>query len=137
MPPQSEERTGEKGYCNPLPIVLAVVRCGGKVLVVRRGHFYELPGGKIRCGEPPDHAVEREVREETGLGIERFRLMGALWMRGYGGEPVLALVYRADLESVCRPPRADALLIDASGAGVELAPGTREALAVAGLGKGF
>ncbi len=137
MPRQSKEDAAEKRYCNPLPIVLAVVICRGKVLVVRRDNFYELPGGKIECGEPPEHAVVREVWEETGLRLEGLKLRGALWLRGYEGEPVLALVYRADLESGCSPPRGDTLFVNISGTGVELAPGTREALAVAGLGKGF
>ena len=61
----------------------AVVFCGGHVLLVRRaaddfmGLKWEIPGGA--CEENKDesilHAVAREVLEETGLRVSRFRRM--------------------------------------------------------------
>lgn len=50
----------------------------GTVLFVRRrseavpeyDQKWELPGGKIEIGEVPEVAIEREVREETGLDVD-------------------------------------------------------------------
>ncbi|MCP2169498.1 NUDIX domain-containing protein [Goodfellowiella coeruleoviolacea] len=56
-------------------IVRAVVRRGGRVLLLRRppgafrGGEFELPGGKVDPGETLDQALVREVREETGLAV--------------------------------------------------------------------
>jgi 8-oxo-dGTP diphosphatase len=56
-----------------------IVNDEGKVLILRdasaygesaqRGR-YDLPGGRVERGEPPDLALHREVMEETGLEIE-------------------------------------------------------------------
>ena len=53
----------------------AVVRDGGKILLLRRADrgfdagLWEFPGGKIETGEELVAALEREVREETGLEV--------------------------------------------------------------------
>jgi len=52
----------------------------GRLLLVQRGRAPEqghwgLPGGKVDWMEPVEHAVVREVFEETGL---RIRLLGLL-----------------------------------------------------------
>ena len=57
----------------------AVVRDeGGRVLLLRhtlrRGSGWGIPGGFLVSGEQPDEAVRREVREETGLALERVEL---------------------------------------------------------------
>jgi 8-oxo-dGTP pyrophosphatase MutT (NUDIX family) len=48
---------------------LALVEQGGKFVLVR--HSYKsgwmLPGGAVRRGEPPAHAIVRELQEELGL----------------------------------------------------------------------
>jgi ADP-ribose pyrophosphatase YjhB (NUDIX family) len=49
----------------------------GHVLMVRQAQgnkLWTLPGGKVRRSEPVAKALEREVREETGLGIAEMRL---------------------------------------------------------------
>ena len=49
----------------------------GKILLLKRTEtkkflpgYYDLPGGKVEPGEDPNHALIREVKEETGLDIE-------------------------------------------------------------------
>lgn len=50
-------------------------------MMVRRGRepakgLWSIPGGRLEKGEYLNAAVEREVREETGLKIEIDRLLG-------------------------------------------------------------
>jgi 8-oxo-dGTP diphosphatase len=56
-----------------IEVAIALVWRSRRLLVTRRlpdthlGGLWEFPGGKIRHGETPDAAVEREVLEETGI----------------------------------------------------------------------
>ena len=66
----------------------------GRVLLARRRHepfanLWDLPGGFLEEGEHPLDALHRELREETGLGIEPGRLIG-IWMDRYGSDPEAA-----------------------------------------------
>lgn len=58
---------------------LAVIRDEtGAVLMVQKGYKdgeFGLPGGCAHADEPPHRACEREVREETGLGITPGQLL--------------------------------------------------------------
>lgn len=52
----------------------AVVIDGDRVLLVKRAHEprkgeWSLPGGAVEVGETLEHAVAREVAEETGLHV--------------------------------------------------------------------
>ncbi|MEM2142696.1 MAG: NUDIX domain-containing protein [Candidatus Thorarchaeota archaeon] len=54
-----------------LPIVVAIVECGGKFLFIRRRRapyegLWSLLGGKMAPGEHPQSATIREVAEESG-----------------------------------------------------------------------
>lgn len=42
---------------------------------------YDLPGGSLKDGEPLDHAVKREVNEETGLIVQDYEQIGATSFR--------------------------------------------------------
>lgn len=58
----------------PIVGVGAVVVQNGRVLLVKRGGEplkgeWSLPGGVLELGETLQQAVEREVREETGLQV--------------------------------------------------------------------
>jgi ADP-ribose pyrophosphatase YjhB (NUDIX family) len=66
---------------NPAVGVGAVIVRDGRILLVRRGKdpgrgLWSLPGGRLRGGERLKDAVEREVREETGLLVEAGDLAG-------------------------------------------------------------
>lgn len=50
----------------------------GKVLllnhVLRPFSGWGLPGGFLAAGEQPEEAIRREIREETGIELERLRM---------------------------------------------------------------
>jgi 8-oxo-dGTP diphosphatase len=65
----------------PILAVSAVVWRAGRFVVVRRARppaqgLFTLPGGGVEAGETLKQAVERELREETGLIIEPIELAG-------------------------------------------------------------
>jgi ADP-ribose pyrophosphatase YjhB (NUDIX family) len=70
------------------PVVAAVISDdAGRLLLcqLRQGHvLWGLPGGRIREGESPVHAVVRDVREETATEIELFDLVGLYQLTGDG-----------------------------------------------------
>jgi 8-oxo-dGTP diphosphatase len=52
----------------------------GRVLLVRRGHeplkgCWTIPGGMVEVGEELREAVQRELKEETGLDVEPGKLI--------------------------------------------------------------
>jgi 8-oxo-dGTP diphosphatase len=86
--------------------VAAVVRdSAGRVLLCQQsqGHrLWGLPGGKIRNGESPVHAVIRDIIEEIGSEIEIVDLVGLYQLTGDGCgtdlPDVLVHVFRGRLE---------------------------------------
>ena len=54
----------------------AVILDGDKILAVRNGDYLMLPGGLLERGESFEDAVEREVKEETGLEVEVLKEIG-------------------------------------------------------------
>jgi 8-oxo-dGTP diphosphatase len=67
----------------PLVGVGAVIVQEGRVLLVRRGSeplkgHWTLPGGMLEVGESLVEGVVREIREETGLGVEVIELIELL-----------------------------------------------------------
>jgi 8-oxo-dGTP diphosphatase len=57
--------------------VAVLLRPDGAALLARRpgskvySGYWEFPGGKVEPGEPVEHALGREIREELGIEIER------------------------------------------------------------------
>lgn len=53
---------------------------GGRLLLAHwvegRRAAWTMPGGGLEPGEDPEHAVRREVREETGYRVQVERLLG-------------------------------------------------------------
>lgn len=63
----------------------ALIRKDGKTLLLRRATGrediltkYELPGGKVAYGEQPDDAIERCIKEATGLVVQTTQLFDVL-----------------------------------------------------------
>lgn len=61
-----------RAAARPVAAVLAVVRRGDQIALVRRANapdagLWGFPGGKIEHGETMFQAAERELREESGL----------------------------------------------------------------------
>jgi 8-oxo-dGTP diphosphatase len=61
----------------------------GRLLLIRRGTEpgrgrWSVPGGRVEPGESLAEAVEREVREETGLPVRAGELVGRVRVPGPG-----------------------------------------------------
>ncbi|BCA95601.1 7,8-dihydro-8-oxoguanine-triphosphatase [Legionella antarctica] len=55
-----------------------------RILITQRsyhiphGGFWEFPGGKLEANERAEQALIREIREEVGLEINKFQLLGEI-----------------------------------------------------------
>lgn len=113
----------------PIPVVAAVVRRRKRYLVAlrpdgkRHGGLWEFPGGKVRDGESPRDALQRELTEELGVGVAS---TGALLFQARDpGSPYLIrfvetsvdgeprAVEHADVRWASRPELADMALAPA------------------------
>ncbi len=68
----------------------------GRVLLVGnpRGEW-ELPGGKLECGETPEETARRELQEEVGVDIDIDQLVHAWVYEIFPNRHVFVLAYGA------------------------------------------
>ena len=122
---------------DPLPVVACVgavvLDARGRLLLIQRGNepgrgLWSVPGGRVEAGESVAAAVEREVREETGLAVRAGAEVGRVRVPGPGvvydvvdlactlldpdatpvaGDDADAVTFAgaADLERLCCTPR--------------------------------
>ncbi|ADB57867.1 NUDIX domain-containing protein [Archaeoglobus profundus] len=66
--------------CITLTVDAIIPYKGGIVLIKRKNEpfkdHYALPGGIVEYGETVENALIREVKEETGLDVKPYRLIG-------------------------------------------------------------
>ena len=93
-------RCGWTFYANPVPATAAVIVEAGRMLLGRRARppyagAWDVPGGFLEPGEHPFAGLERELREELGVGVRHAVLIGfATDVYGPRGFAVLTAVYR-------------------------------------------
>lgn len=102
-------RCGRVHYRNSKPAVSAIVLRRGEVLLSRRAREpkrdqWDLPGGFLEAGEPPEAGLARELREETSMAVGSPRLVDVA-IGDYAGEPTLNLIYVCEAEGT--PVAAD------------------------------
>ena len=89
----------------------AIVLRGDSLLMVRRGRepakgLWSVPGGKVERGEYLSVALEREVREETGLSVVAGELAGFFEVIGDDTHYVV-MDFVATYEGDAEPSSAD------------------------------
>jgi 8-oxo-dGTP diphosphatase len=91
-------------YCGrydnrPIGSAALIVR-GNRILLARRGvapskGYWGLPGGHVEWDESPEDTAEREVKEETGLKVDKLRLFGVYGHPRNHPRQAISLVYLA------------------------------------------
>ena len=91
-------------YLTPAPVTCAVVRLGGRILLVRRRYppkagDWCLPAGFIEIGESPEASAVREIREETGLTVRITGLVDSWASDEDPRTPVVSYAFTAEVVS--------------------------------------
>lgn len=92
----------------PLQIisVITILKCGSKFLLVKRSEIDQIfpgkwqnLGGKVELGETIEHAVKREISEETGLKIKNHPLFiqSYSWKKDTNSPVRLGLIFMIPL----------------------------------------
>jgi len=82
------------------PAVKVVIGDMNRFLVIRQvidgKEFWDLPGGRIKYGEPPLDALHREVREEVDMELNIIGPIGTWWFFSeVDREHVICITYLA------------------------------------------
>ena len=106
----------------PRLVVCAILIRDGKVLLERRAPAgvagldgkWDLPGGKVECGETPESAIQREIKEELGITVHPMKMIPWLpistWKYPDGEERHWILAaYVCSIESENDPVLSDTL----------------------------
>ena len=87
----------------PVLVAAGILVRDGRVLLARRpdgkhlAGLWEFPGGKVEPGDSPEAALVRELREELGLEISRFRPF-LFAHHAYPEKTVLLLAYLCTID---------------------------------------
>jgi 8-oxo-dGTP diphosphatase len=108
-----------KPHCYPYPrpaltcdLLLATAGPRPRVLLIRRKHEpfagrWALPGGFVDEGETLEAAARRELREETGLAVERLEQIGTYGDPGRDPRGwTVSVVYLARVDAAALAPQA-------------------------------
>lgn len=76
-------RQGREYPNAPIVGVAAVVVCGAKILLIRRGRepqlgAWSLPGGALELGETTAEGITREIFEETGVEARPVQIVATI-----------------------------------------------------------
>lgn len=84
----------------PILVVCALIVRDGNILLEKCATGkWDLPGGKVECGETPYNALIREIKEELAIEIEPYSLLETLWPSNWNGSHWVLAVYRANIIS--------------------------------------
>lgn len=78
--------------------VAVIVDAQQRILVTQRplhashGGYWEFPGGKLEANELPEHALIREIKEEVGLDVLKYRYLGEVTHQ-YSDKSVQLLIF--------------------------------------------
>ena len=115
-PPVTCRACDTSHWLDAKPCAGALVSRGGQLLLVRRAHepwkgAWDVPSGFCGPREHPRDAAAREVREETGLGVEVGAVLG-MWIDSYapdgpGADKVTLNIYFHALAPATGDTRSD------------------------------
>ena len=86
-----------------LLVTAGIMTNQGKALIAQRkegaarGLLWEFPGGKLREGEEPKEALQRELREELGIEVKVGTILEVVF-HVYPEYPILLLAYRCRID---------------------------------------
>jgi 8-oxo-dGTP diphosphatase len=92
-----------RGKMKTVMVAAALIIEEGKILVTQRkkdsshGLLWEFPGGKIKEGEEPRKALQREIKEELDVKVGVGMMFDAAYY-SYPEYPILLLVYHCRIE---------------------------------------